>query len=180
MKRGVKIIECLDEDDPGSEGRFLKHALDLMRIKSSYCHVDSIHDLLNEILKSEFEYIHISAHGELGDEKEHFNGWWTPNGTATKSKLNRLTGKVRAIAIISTACRSGTKKFGRHVVDTLGCNYFIGPTGSPKFYNASLFSHLFYHKLFKTKRSVIGAFNSYEKNYRNPHRFRIYVHSKPE
>ena len=179
MKHGVKIIECLDKSDPGSEGLFLKHAFDLMKVESSYCHVSSIDDLLSEIAKSRFKYIHISAHGETEGEEDRFSGWWTPNGTGTKANVAGLVGNVRATAIVSTACKSGTKGFGRYVVDKLGCQFFIGPTGSPRFYNASLFSHLFYHKLFKTKRGVLSAFNSYSENYKNPHRFRIYEREKP-
>ncbi|WP_186187844.1 hypothetical protein [Burkholderia gladioli] len=179
MKHGVKIIECLDESDPGSEGRFLKHSFNLMQIESLYRHVNSIDGLLSEIAKSTFKYIHISAHGEVADEEDRFRGWWTPNGTGTKAKVAGLVGNVKATAIISTACKSGTKGFGRYVVDELGCQFFIAPAGSPLFYNASLFSHLFYHKLFKTKRGVVSAFNSYAENYKNPHRFRIYERGKP-
>lgn len=66
MQRGVKIIECLDKDDPGSEGRCLKHIFNLMEIKSSYSHVGSIDELLHAIAESKYQYIHISAHGDIG------------------------------------------------------------------------------------------------------------------
>ena len=33
----VLILECREDDDPGSEGRFVKHMLDLMRIPDRYC-----------------------------------------------------------------------------------------------------------------------------------------------
>ena len=75
MQRGVEIIECLDKDDPGSEGRCLKHIFNLMEIKSNYSHVDvgSIEDLLCAIAKSKFQYIHISAHGPTSTE-DRFRG----------------------------------------------------------------------------------------------------------
>ena len=80
----------------------------------------------------------------------------------------QLNGKVKATAIVSTACKSGSKSFGRFVVNELGFKYFIGPTGSPKFYNTILFTHIFYHKLFKTNGRISDAFNSYDDFYKNP------------
>lgn len=178
MKSGVEIIECLDKNDPGSEGRCLEHIFKLMEIDTRYSHVSSIDALLQAIAKSKFRYIHVSAHGATGDE-DQFKGWWTPKGIGSKSKVAELNGKVKATAIISTACRSGSKGFGRYVVNELGCKYFIAPTGSPRFYNASLFAHIFYHKLFKTHGSVTTAFRSYDKNYKNPHGFKLYVQREP-
>lgn len=52
---GVGIIECLDKDDPGSEGRCLEHVFNLMEIDSAYSHVDSIDELLRSIAESEFQ-----------------------------------------------------------------------------------------------------------------------------
>lgn len=173
MKHGVKIIECLDADDPGSEGHCLKHIFNLMEIDSSYSHVDSIDGLLSAITKSKFQYIHISTHGVIGDT-DRFKGWWTPNGIGKPEKVRKLSGKLEEKTIISTACKSGVTGFGRFVVEQLGCQHYIGPTKSPNFYNASFFSHIFYHKLFMTKGSVRSAFKSYEKQYRNPHGFTLY------
>lgn len=176
---GVGIIECLDKDDPGSEGRCLEHVFNLMEIDSAYSHVDSIDDLLRSIAESEFQYVHISAHGATGGKQDRFKGWWTPKGIGTKAKVAQLIGNVKATAIISTACKSGTQGFGRYIVNELGCQYFIGPTGSPKFYNASLFAHIFYHKLFRSKGGVPSAFRSYENINisNNPHHFTLYDRS---
>jgi len=178
MRRGVEIIECLDKDDPGSEGRCLKHIFNLMEIESNYSHVGSIDELLRAITESKFQYIHISAHGAT-DSEDQFRGWWTPKGIGSRANVAQIHGKVKATAIISTACKSGSMSFGRYVVDELGCKYFIGPTGCPKFYNASLFAHIFYHKLFKIKRRIPDAFKSYAKIYTNPHGFKLYVQRKP-
>ncbi|MBL5862161.1 hypothetical protein JBO49_16270 [Serratia fonticola] len=174
MENGVQIIECLDDDDPGSEGKCLWHILKLMKIEVKYLHVESINELLEAIISSKYKYIHISAHGCISKEKK-FKGWWTKNGIGSKRKVAKYRGRVTAIAIISTACKSGTESFGNYVVNELGAQYFIGPTGSPKFYNASLFAHIFYHKLFKTKHGVRKAFNSYKKIYKNPHNFSLYA-----
>ena len=178
MQYGVEIIECLDNEDPGSEGRCLKHIFNLLEIESKYSHVVSIDELLQAIAESKYQYIHISAHGTINDQNK-FKGWWTPKGIGTKANVEQINGKVKATAIVSTACKSGSESFGRYVVDVLGCKYFIGPTGKPKFYNASLFAHIFYHKLFRTKGSVSVAFKSYDKNYKNPHGFKLYVQTKP-
>ncbi|MDD5461662.1 MAG: hypothetical protein PHG00_08530 [Methylococcales bacterium] len=178
MLRGVEIIECLDQDDPGSEGRCLKHILNLMEIKSNYSHVSSIDTLLHTITASRFQYIHISTHGITSIE-DQFKGWWTPKGIGTRAKVAQINGEVNATAIVSTACKSGSKSFGRYLVDDLGCKYFIGPTGFPKFYNVSLFVHIFYHKLFMTKGRVPNAFKSYNEIYKNPHGFKLYAQSKP-
>lgn len=178
MKRGVKIIECLDEQDPGSEGRCLKHIFNLMQIESSYSHVSSIEELISTIVKSNYQYIHVSAHGSIERGQNRFQGWWTPNGIGNRAQVMKLAGKVKANAIISTACKSGTAGFGRYVVDKLGCQYYIGPVRSPFFHNSAFFSHIFYHKLFMTKDSVLSAFRSYTKNYKNPHGFSLYERGK--
>lgn len=178
MKNGVHIIECLDQKDPGSEGKCLRHVFKLMEIETKYTHAKSIDVLLSAIEGSRYKFIHISTHGAVGKE-DQFKGWWTPSGIGTKRHVFKLNGKLKNTAIISTACKSGAKGFGRHVVDIMGCKYFIGPSGSPKFYNSTLFAHIFYHKLFKTKGGVAAAFKSYDENYKNPHGFKLYVQSKP-
>lgn len=170
MNRGVCIIECLDNDDPGSEGRVLKEVFNLMKVESKLIRVTSIDQLLAAVAKSPFEHIHISTHGAMTDE-EKFRGWWTPQGSGTKRKLERHPIKLTCTSIVSTACLSGSKGFAKHVTNQWGCKYYIAPTGSPRFYNAALFAHIYYHKLFKTKGSVSKAFVSYAKNYKNPHGF---------
>lgn len=173
MKAGVHIIECLDGNDPGSEGRCLSHLFDLLRIKSIYEHVDTIDELIRAMASSDYKYIHISTHGLLSDD-EKFLGWWTPKGHGRKKKMADLKDKLTCKAVISTACKSGCRGFGEYVVQELGSKHFIGPKKSPSFAGAILFSHILYHKLFLTKRSLKKAFSSYRDGYRNPYQFTIY------
>lgn len=173
LKKGVHIIECLDDDDPGSEGRCLKHLFNLLEVASKYQRVRSIDDLIAAMHSSKYRYIHISTHGKIG-KRDQFQGWWTPGGHGRKSMMDKLKGKLRCRLVISTACRSGTRGFGQYVVDHLGSKYFIGPEKSPSFASAVLFSHIIYHKIFITHRSLRKAFSSYEKGYKNPYDFKLY------
>lgn len=175
MKRGVCIIECVDPDDPGSEGRVLKEIFNLMQVESALVRVSSIDELFDAICNAEFRNVHISTHGAISnDQRERFRGWWTPNGVGSKKRLAEKNIKVACTTIVSTACKSGERGFANVVTNNWGSQYYIGPTGSPNFYNSALFSHLYYHKLFKTKRKVRDAFKSYTDGFKNPHGFALY------
>jgi hypothetical protein len=178
MKKGVHIIECLDAEDPGSEGRCLKHLFNLLEVKSKYTLIQNINDLLEEMENSEYKYIHISTHGKLGKDEE-FIGWWTHQGHSTKAKIASLKGKIKCRAIISTACKSGKKDFGTLFVNGLGVKYFIGPKRSTSFSSSIFFSHILYHKIFRTKFSLKGSFESYKKSYKNPYGFVLFKSIKP-
>ena len=173
MKKGVHIIECLDTDDPGSEGRCLKHLFDLLQIKAKYQHITTIDELLDAMSASEYEYIHISAHGAMSEE-DRFAGWWTHKGHGRKSKMASLKSQLKCIAVISTACKSGSDKFVKYVVNELGSKYFIGPKENTSFPSAIFFSHILYHKLFITKHSLPKAFASYNAGYKNPFKFSLF------
>lgn len=173
MKNGVHIIECLDGDDPGSEGRCLRHVFNLMEVPSKYEHVHSIKELVDAMKRSKYRYIHISTHGTV-DKSDKFIGWWTRAGHGNRPALAALKGRLKCRAVISTACKSGVESLGRFLVDVAGSKYFIAPGGSPRFHNAILFSHIFYHKLFFTRKGVHRAFKSYAKQYKNPHKFSLF------
>jgi len=173
MKNGVHIIECLDHNDPGSEGRCLKHLFNLLGVKSKYERVQTISHLIRAMSSTQYKFIHISTHGSVNG-KEEFTGWWTHAGIGKKSKLSALSGKLKCVAVISTACRSGSERFGKYVVDDLGSKHFIGPRKSPSFANAILFSVIFYHKLFITRKNIRKAFASYRSGYKNPSEFEIF------
>jgi hypothetical protein len=175
VKRGVCIIECIDSEDPGSEGRVLKEIFNLMQVDSVLVPVTSIKELFSELRAAEFRNVHISTHGAVSDdEKERFRGWWTPNGTGSKKKIAKSNLEVACTTIVSTACKSGEAGFAKLVTNDWGSKYYIAPTGCPTFYNAALFSHVYYHKLFKIKRNVIDAFESYDNGFKNPHGFTLY------
>ena len=63
--------------------------------------------------------------------------------------------------------------FADAFLEQTGCEYYIAPTGSPLFYNAILFAHLFYHKHLILKCSVKKSFRAYADGYKNPHKFKL-------
>lgn len=175
MTRGVCIVECLDKDDPGSEGRALKEIFNLMEVDSELVRVKSIFELFEAIAETAFPHVHVSTHGVTTDA-DKFGGWWTHRGRGSKSVIQEIDLEFSCTSIVSTACKSGSREFAEYVLQ-LGSRFYIAPTGKPTFYNAALFSHIYYHKLFKTKKSVRKAFSSYEDGYKNPHGFRIFPKS---
>lgn len=170
MKSGVCIVECVDPEDPGSEGRLLSEIFKLMQIEHELQQVNSPEELFDALAQTKMKHAHVSTHGTVGDD-DRFLGWWTPEGTGRKKIVDRLQPRLKCTGLVSTACKSGNAKFASYVVNTLGVEYYIAPRNSPWFHNAAFFCHIYYQKLFRTKRSVPAAFNSYEKYYRNPHGF---------
>lgn len=174
-EKGVLILECIDHSDPGSEGRFLSHMFNLMKVKSQYVEVRTRKQLLSLIGCSPYNYIHITTHGVVS---EKFVGWWTPDSEVDKANLRSLEGKLTGKTIVSTACGSGDKAFCKYIVHKLGCKFFLAPKGKPKFHNSIMFAHIFYHKLFVLKQSVNKSYEAYDKNYKNPHCFTFYKRNK--
>ena len=173
MKRGVRIIECSDPHDPGSEGRLLQEVFRLMNIRCELVRAKSIEELIAAVSDSKYKYVHVSTHGDFKDNKS-FRGWWSPNGTGTRRAFAQHEGAFARKCLVSTACRSGAQRFGEHVVGFLGAQYYIAPKGCPSWHNAALFSHIFYFKLFRTKGTFAEAFRSYAEVYKNPHEFRLF------
>lgn len=174
MKKGVLIIECLDKDDPGSEGRVLEEVFKLMQVESQRRRVASIEELLKVLVAGTFRHVHISTHGSL-TAKNKFQGWWTPSNVGTRRMLEKIPIKLACTSIVSTACRSGATRFANLVTNKWGAKYYIAPARSPVFHNAALFAHIYYYKLFYTRRTVPCAFESYANNYKNPHGFTLHT-----
>lgn len=173
MTNGVCIVECIGEDDPGSEGRFLREVLRLMEVEVELVRVTRVEELFEQIGATEMKYVHVSTHGQLTRTKT-FEGWWTPQNVGTKARAQKLVRKTECTAIVSTACKSGAGGFGKFVVNEMGANYYIGPTGCPYWQNAALFTHIYYYKLFQSTGTVEKAFQSYLDKYANKHQFRLF------
>jgi hypothetical protein len=173
MKRGVRIIECSDPHDPGSEGRLLQEVFRLMNIRCELVRAESTEELIAAVSDSKYKYVHVSTHGFVEHNKS-FEGWWSRNGIGTRKAFAQHEGAFARKCLVSTACKSGVRGFGEHVVGFLGAQYYIAPNGSPLWHNAALFSHIFYFKLFRTKGTFAKAFSSYAKVYKNPHKFRLF------
>jgi hypothetical protein len=173
-KHGVLILECRDGRDPGSEGRFMVHMLRLMGIKRRYEEVKTRKRFLEKLAASPYEMVHVTTHGLYGDvKKKKFAGLWFQVGSVGNSDINALRGRLRGCTVVSTACLSGDKKFGRKLLKVTGCDYYIAPKGRPKFHNSICFVHIFYHKLLIAKKSVKTSVAEYNKGFKNPHKFEL-------
>ena len=173
--KGVLILECSEESDPGSEGRFVSHMLDLMEVPHKYVKVKNKEDLVNRLQSSPFRIIHIATHGVFKKSKQDkkFIGIWTPTGKLKQSDLELLRDKLEERTIVCTACLSADKQFREKIIEVTGCSHYVAPIGSPYFHDAIFFAHIFYHKHFILKRSVRKSIGQYSRTYKNPHRFVI-------
>jgi hypothetical protein len=175
-KPSVLIIECRDkDDDPGSEGRFIKHMLDLMDIDSDYQPARTkarFMELLSSV-PSDTDVVHIATHGSTSRRKpQKFIGFWTPDKRhVTMKDIAAANIDLVGKTVISTACLSGQKIPREAFKEATGCKHYIAPIKGPYFYNASLMCHIFYHKHLALGRSVKTAFREYEERYKNPHIF---------
>jgi hypothetical protein len=167
--QGILILECLDTTDPGSEGRFLSHMLNIMEAPSQYIEIRTREQLIAILKTNPFNAVHITTHGHVAGQSDKFQGFWTPKGTVRLEDLPE--GSLQKKIVISTACRSGTKKFAQLLVKRLSPTDYIAPTGSPKFHNSIYFAHWFYHNVLILKLSPAEAVKKYNEGYKNPHDF---------
>jgi hypothetical protein len=172
-KRGVLILECRGRSDPGSEGKFLARMFQLMKVPHQYLEVRTKRQFLALLRTSPFRIIHVSTHGFLreGRTRDRFKGFWAPDGEIGAADLEKLKGKLKGISIVSTACRSAERRFGKALIKIAGADYYVAPKRSPRFHNAILFAHIFYHKLFVRRKDVSDILAEYAGRYRNPHEF---------
>jgi len=173
MKKGVLIIECIERNDPGSEGRFLSHLLNVMNIECQYLEVRTPDQFINFIKTTPYRYIHVTTHGYT--DINSFQGWWTAKGIISKENLRTIRNAINDTIIVSTACNSGEKTYSDYLTRKLGVKYYIAPTGSPKFHNSLFFIHIFYHKHFILKLSIEKCIKSYNNLYKNPHKFKVFT-----
>ena len=177
MKRSVLIVESPDTDgDPGSEGSFIKHMLDLMGIKNNLQIAKNKQQFINLLssLTADIEVIHIATHGKtrIKRGKEEFVGFWTPDDQYVTVKGIAEAGiSLSRKVVVSTACLSGQKASRDAFKIATDCKHYIAPIRGPDFYNAALMCHIFYHKHFVLKRSAREAFSEYRDRYKNPHKF---------
>jgi len=166
----------MEADDPGSEGRFVKHMLDLMWISNRYRKVKDQTEYIKVLSthSPEADIVHIATHGEYEETKNRrrrFTGFATPHRAVTIDAIKAagidLTGKT----VVSTACFSGQKSAREAFKNATGCKHYIAPIKAPRFHNAGLMCHIFYHKHLILNRSVANAFREYEDRYKNPHIF---------
>jgi hypothetical protein len=175
-KPSVFIIECMEDDDPGSEGRFVKHMLDLMCIPNRYRKAKDQAEFIEALstFSPEADVVHITTHGEYEktrSKRDRFTGFATPRKAVTIDAIEASGISLAGKTVLSTACFSGQKAAREAFKKATGCKHYIAPIKDPRFHNAALMCHIFYHKHLILKRSVKTAFREYEERYRNPHVF---------
>ena len=176
----VLIIECLDRTDPGSEGQFLTHMLNIMKVSSQYVQLQTkqqVLALLSAVPKS-VEIIHFTTHGSIDKNTDKIFGFWTPKGTITKSDIQKAEFDFSGITFIASACQAGQGVFAKTVMEYTDCDYYISPMKSPTFAGAIYFSHIFYHHHFVFGKNVYESFERYENFYKNPFKWHLRHSSK--
>lgn len=170
--RGVLILECVDDADPGSEGHFLSHMFNIMEVPSQYLEIRNKQQFLAMSETSPYSMVHITTHGRVNSRETQFKGFWTPNDTVRLDDFpdDLLKGRT----VVSTACLSGQKKFGKSFVERMSAKAYIAPSGSPSFRNAIYFAHWFYHNVLVLKLTPPRAIAKYNDGYKNPHGFAIF------
>ncbi|MCW4589182.1 CHAT domain-containing protein [Gluconacetobacter entanii] len=175
----VLIIDCQDKgEDPGSEGKFIRHMLNLMGVANRYHSVRTKTQFL-ELLSSvptAADVVHIATHGCVekppNKKRKKFIGFWTPDEKhITMQEIASAGINLFGKTVVSTACLSGQKTPRKEFKEATKCKYYISPIKGPSFYNAALMCHIFYHKHLQLGRSVKQAFSEYENRYKNPHVF---------
>jgi hypothetical protein len=164
VKHSVLIIECRDkgeDPDPGSEGRFIKHMLDLMGIENDYRPARTrarFMELLSSV-PADTDVVHIATHGRVREtpkgKPDKFIGFWTPDEQhVTMKEIDAASIDLAGKTIVSTACLSGQKTPREAFKKATGCKHYIAPIKSPSFYNAALMCHILYHKYKRRSQSV--------------------------
>ena len=171
----VLLVECLDKTDPGSEGQFLKHMLDIMKVASQYVQLQTkqqVLALLGVIPKS-VKIIHFTTHGSVDEDTDKIVGFWTPKGTIAIADIKKANFDLSGKTLIASACQAGETKFAKSVAETTCCDYYISPLKGANFAGAIFFSHIFYHHHFILKRDIEESFERYEEFYKNPFQWRL-------
>lgn len=170
--KGVLILECLDDADPGSEGRFLSHMFNIMEIPSQYLEVRTKQQFVAVLGTNPFDVVHITTHGGVNRGEDEFKGFWTPKGVVRFDDLREdvLNGRM----VVSTACLSGQKEFAKRFKARVSAECYVAPKGSPSFRNAIYFAHWFYHNVLVLKLTPQRAIKKYDDGYKNPHDFVIF------
>jgi hypothetical protein len=172
--KGVLILECLGGGDPGSEGLFILHMLNLMEVPVQYSTVRTKQQLVQGLRSHQYSIIHVATHGiEKAGKQKQFAGLWTQAGVLKQADLESLKGRLEGCTVVCTACRSAVKKFRQAFVKMTKCSHYIAPGRSTSFTSAIYFAHVFYHKHLVLKRSVEKSYEEYANRYKNPYKFTI-------
>ena len=149
-KADIFIIESLSPDDEGNgrfEGPNISHVARLHGKQPTYRYVRTRTDFRKAIkafLKSDYRYLHISAHADQG-------GIETTNlDQITNQDLGKMLGKdFENRRLFLSACSIVHKKMAAQIIPVTGCFSVVGPRRDIGFSEAAVFWPALYHLMFE-------------------------------
>jgi hypothetical protein len=144
----VCITESLEffDEDARKEGEIISRTLRLSGRKAHYSYVrtrDEFEAFVKEFGSSNYRYLHISCHGDVGEF--HL----TTEMISTEEFANILAPHVRGRRIFLSTCLAGDSKFARLLLPDSGCLSILAPASTIDFADAAIFWTAFYHLRFK-------------------------------
>lgn len=153
----VFIIESLDPDDEGNgrfEGSVVSHVLRLHGKRPIYTYVrtrDQFERAVDEFAKSNYRYLHISAHAE-------------PEGMCTTNleeidfdELAEMLAKcMSGKRLFLSACSMVHEDMAKEIILKTKCTSIVGPRDDIPFTTAAVFWPALYHLMFSFKGSAMS------------------------
>lgn len=149
-KADIFIIESLSPDDEGNgrfEGQLISHVARLHGKQPAYRYVrtrDAFEKAIKAFLRSDFRYLHISAHADL-------EGIATTNQDEVSNReLGEMLGKRFADRrLFLSACSIVHKQMAADIIPVTGCYSVVGPRQDIGFAEAAVFWPALYHLMFE-------------------------------
>lgn len=156
----VFIVESLDPDDEGNgrfEGSSIIHLLRLHGKNPIYRYVRTrqhFEDALIEYARSDYRYLHISAHAET-------EGMITTNQEEIDydELASLLSPSLSGKRLFLSACSMVHEDMAKELITKTGCVSVVGPREDILFSDAAVFWPSIYHKMFTSKRSSMNHKN---------------------
>jgi hypothetical protein len=147
----VFIIESLDPDDEGNgrlEGSSISHVLRLHGKDPKYRYVrtrDQFKRTVKEYGKSNYRYLHISAHGDR-------EGLCTTNQEEIDydELADLLSPHLMGKRLFLSACSMVHEDMAKAIIPKTKCYSVVGPTKDIAFTDAAVFWPAIYHLMFST------------------------------
>lgn len=156
-KPDVFIIESLypeDEVKGSFEGKIISHIFKVRRKRAKYRYVRSkeqFFEAIEEFCKSNFRYLHISAHGD--EEGLGTTICENISGGELAKMLQSLKGSRR---LFVSSCEVMNEKFATPLIKTTSLISVTGPTEKIGFATAEVLWHAVYHLTFAKDRTAIN------------------------
>jgi len=155
----IESLEFKNEIDEEFEGVIISKILKLSKITHKYFYIrtkSEFEHLLNEFVKSNYRYLHISCHGNenlIATTLDRIN---------FKELGNLLRDKLNGKRLFLSSCESTNKNLANEIFPTSGCNSIIGSDKEISIDDAAIFWSSFYKIMFKRnskamKREVLES-----------------------